>query len=143
MAQHKIGTQEEWQASRDELLKEEKELTRRDGSRPSSAQRPSPISSTAAPSSSSTTSCSGRPMRQAARSDEAGCPVCSSIADTLAPRVVHLQARDATLLLAFLHTEEELRPFLEGEIPVAVEENARSCGTGVLEYVSEGPGLSV
>ena len=29
-----------------------------------------------------------------------GCPVCSSIADTLAPQVPHLRARDTTLLLA-------------------------------------------
>ena len=29
MTDQKIGTQEEWQAARDELLKEEKELTRR------------------------------------------------------------------------------------------------------------------
>ena len=29
MTEHRIGTQEEWQAERDELLKEEKELTRR------------------------------------------------------------------------------------------------------------------
>jgi predicted dithiol-disulfide oxidoreductase (DUF899 family) len=105
---------------------------------------------------------------------EVGCPVCSSIADTLAPQVPHLKARDATLLLAsrapldrllafrdrmgwdiewvssggtdfnrdlgFQNTEEELRPFLEGEIPVTVEENARGCGTDVLGYVSEGPG---
>lgn len=26
--------------------------------------------------------------------------------------------------LGFLHTEEELKPFLEGEIPATVEENA-------------------
>jgi predicted dithiol-disulfide oxidoreductase (DUF899 family) len=45
--------------------------------------------------------------------------------------------------LGFLHTEEELKPFLEGEIPPTVEENARSCGTDALGYVSEGPGLSV
>src|SRR2546421_12003416 len=108
---------------------------------------------------------------------EAGCPVCSSIADTLAPQVPHLKARDTTLLLAsraplekllayrermgwgidwvssggsdfnrdlgFLHTAEELRPFLGGEIPPTVEENARLCGTDVVGYVSEGPGLSV
>ena len=83
----------------------------------------------------------------------AGCTVCSSIADTLAPQAVHLKARDTTLLLAsrapieklltyrermgwpinwvssggtdfnrdlgFLSTEEELKPFLEGEIPPA------------------------
>ncbi len=30
----------------------------------------------------------------------AGCPVCSSIADSLAPQVAHLKARDTTLLLA-------------------------------------------
>jgi predicted dithiol-disulfide oxidoreductase (DUF899 family) len=29
MTRHKVGTQEEWQAARDELLAEEKELTRR------------------------------------------------------------------------------------------------------------------
>lgn len=29
MAEHKVGTQEEWQAARDELLAKEKELTRR------------------------------------------------------------------------------------------------------------------
>src|SRR5438309_9213611 len=108
---------------------------------------------------------------------EAGCPVCSSIADTLSPQVAHLKARDTNLLLAsraplekllgyrermgwgidwvssggsdfnrdlgFLHTEEELKPFLEGEIPPTVEENARLCGTDVVGYVSEGPGLSV
>jgi len=28
MTNHKVGTREEWQAARDELLKEEKELTR-------------------------------------------------------------------------------------------------------------------
>src|SRR5438552_16462272 len=29
---------------------------------------------------------------------EAGCPVCSSIADTLSPQVPHLKARDVTLI---------------------------------------------
>ena len=45
--------------------------------------------------------------------------------------------------LGFLYTEEELKPFLEGEIPSTVEPNARMCGTDVVGYVSEGPGLSV
>ena len=83
---------------------------------------------------------------------EAGCPVCSTIADTLAAQVPHLKARDTTLILAsrgplakliayrqrmgwdidwvssegsdfnrdigFMHTEQELQPFLGGEIPV-------------------------
>src|SRR5262249_41168945 len=107
----------------------------------------------------------------------AGCPVCSSIADTLAPQAPHLKARDTTLILnsrapvarltaykermgwpiewvssgdsdfnrdlGFVYTEEELKPFLEGEIPVTVEENARMCGTDALGYVTEGPGMSV
>ena len=107
---------------------------------------------------------------------DAGCPVCSSIADTLAPQVGHLKARDTTLLLAsraplerllayrermgwgidwvssggsdfnrdlgFQYTEDELRPFLDGQIPPTVEQYARMCGTDVLGYVSEGPGLS-
>ena len=45
--------------------------------------------------------------------------------------------------LGFLHTEEELRPFLEGEIPLTVEQNARICGTDAAGYVADGPGLSV
>ena len=107
---------------------------------------------------------------------EAGCTVCSSITDTIAPNSVHLAARDVTMLLVsrapverllayrqrmgwrlgwasaggtdfnrdlgFTHTEEELRPFLEGEIPAAVTLNAESCGTDVAGYVTEGPGLS-
>src|SRR6478672_7234113 len=44
--------------------------------------------------------------------------------------------------LGFTHTEEELRPFLEGEIPVTVTHNAESCGTDVAGYVAERPGLS-
>jgi predicted dithiol-disulfide oxidoreductase (DUF899 family) len=108
---------------------------------------------------------------------EAGCPVCSSIADTLDPNAVHLRARDVTLIcssraplekligyrdrmgwsfnwvstvgsdfhrdLGFLYTEEELKPFLEGDIPSTVEQNAVMCGTDVLGYVAEGPGMSV
>jgi hypothetical protein len=44
--------------------------------------------------------------------------------------------------LASLHTEEELTPFLEGEVPPAVEQNAEACGVDAATYVSEGPGLS-
>jgi predicted dithiol-disulfide oxidoreductase (DUF899 family) len=107
---------------------------------------------------------------------EAGCPVCSSIADTIAPNAVHLAARDVTMLLVsrapverlqaykkrmgwdldwasaggsdfnrdlgFTHTAEEMRPFLEGEIPPTVKEMAERSGTDVAAYVAEGPGLS-
>jgi predicted dithiol-disulfide oxidoreductase (DUF899 family) len=107
---------------------------------------------------------------------EAGCPACSSIADNIDPNVVHLRARDATMLLAsrapleklqaykqrmgwsidwvssagsdfnrdlgFAPTEEELRPFLEGEIPPTVKQMAEASGTDVAGYVAESPGLS-
>jgi predicted dithiol-disulfide oxidoreductase (DUF899 family) len=44
--------------------------------------------------------------------------------------------------LGFMHTPEELKPFLAGEIPLTVEQNARMCGTDAAGYVAEGPGLS-
>ncbi|HEX3391454.1 MAG TPA: DUF899 domain-containing protein [Solirubrobacteraceae bacterium] len=182
------GTQAQWQAERDELLKQEKELTRR-GDELACKRRELPWV----------------PVEKDYRFEtddgtktladlfdgrsqllvyhfmfgppyEAGCPVCSSIADTLDPQVVHLKAKDTTLLLAsraplekllayrqrmgwgidwvssagsdfnrdlgFLHTAQELKPFLEGEIPSTVEQNARMCGTDAAGYVSERPGLS-
>ena len=187
--EHRIGTQEQWLAEREELLKEEKELTRR-GDELAGKRRELPWMAI------------DRDYRFDAEDGtrtlaelfdgrsqllvyhfmfgptyETGCPVCSSIADSLAPQVPHLKARDATLLLAssgplakllayrermgwgidwvssggsdfnrdlgFLYTEEELKPFLEGEIPATVELNARMCGTDVAGYVCEGPGLSV
>jgi len=189
MTDHKTGTQEEWQAQRDELLAEEKELTRR-GDELARKRRELPWV----------------PVEEDYRFEtengtktlsdlfeghsqllvyhfmfgpdwSAGCPVCSSIADTLDPQVAHLKAKDTTLLLAsraplgqllafkermgwgidwvssagsdfnrdigFLNTREELKPFLEGDIPVTVEQNARMCGTDAGGYVTEGPGLSV
>jgi predicted dithiol-disulfide oxidoreductase (DUF899 family) len=189
MTEHRIGTQEEWQAERDELLAEEKELTRR-GDELAKRRRALPwvpveedySFDTEAGARSLADLFEGRSQLLVYHfmfgpSYEAGCPVCSSIADTLSPQVPHLKARDATLLLAsraplekllafrkrmgweigwvssggsdfnrdlgFLNTEEELKPFLEGEIPPTVEANARGCGTDVLGYVTEGPGLSV
>ncbi|MEK6273580.1 MAG: DUF899 domain-containing protein [Actinomycetota bacterium] len=44
--------------------------------------------------------------------------------------------------LGFTHTEEELRPFLEGDIPPTVKQMAERSGTDVAGYVAEGPGLS-
>jgi predicted dithiol-disulfide oxidoreductase (DUF899 family) len=189
MVEHRIGTQDEWQAERDELLKEEKELTRR-GDELARKRRELPWVpvekdyrfETEDGTKSLAGLFDGRSQLLVYHfmfgpSFEAGCPVCSSIADTLAPQVAHLKARDATLLLAsraplekllayrkrmgwgidwvssggsdfnrdlgFQYTEEELRPFLEGEIPPTVDQNARMCGTDVVRYVTEGPGLSV
>jgi predicted dithiol-disulfide oxidoreductase (DUF899 family) len=189
MAEQRIGTQEQWQAERDALLKEEKDLTRR-GDELARKRRELPWV----------------PVEKDYRFDTeggtktlaelfdgrsqlivyhfmfgpewtAGCPVCSSITDTLAPQVAHLKARDTTLLLTsraplekllayrermgwpiewvssggndfnrdlgFLYTREELKSFLEGDIPITVEEHARMCGTDAAGYVAQGPGMSV
>jgi predicted dithiol-disulfide oxidoreductase (DUF899 family) len=188
MTQHRIGTQEEWQAERDELLKKEKELTRH-GDELAHKRRELPWVAVEKDYRFETED-GTKTLAQLfdGRSQllvyhfmfgppyDAGCPVCSSITDTLAPQTPHLKARDTTLMLAsraplekllayrkrmgwgipwvstvgsdfnrdlgFLHTHEELRPFLEGEIPLTVEQNAAMCGTDAAGYVAEGPGLS-
>lgn len=189
MAEHRIGTQEEWQADRAELLKEEKQLTRR-GDELARKRRELPWVpvekdyrfETDQGTKTLADLFDGRSQLivyhfMFGPPYSAGCPVCSSIADTLAPQLPHLKARDTTLLLAsraplekllgyrermgwdiqwvssdgsdfnrdlgFLNTKEELKPFLEGEIPLTVVQNARMCGTDPLGYVTEGPGLSV
>ncbi|HYB31675.1 MAG TPA: DUF899 domain-containing protein [Solirubrobacteraceae bacterium] len=188
MTDHRIGTQEEWQAERDELLKEEKELTRR-GDELARRRRELPWVvvekdyefDTARGTKTLAELFDGRSQLVVYHfmfgpDWTAGCPVCSSIADTLAPQVAHLRARDTTLLLAsraplekllayrermgwpidwvssggndfnrdlgFLYTQEELKGFLEGDIPVTVEQNARMCGTDAGHYVAQGPGMS-
>ena len=111
MAEHRIGTQEEWQAERDELLKEEKELTRR-GDELTWQRRELPwvqITNdyrfeTENGAKSLADLFDGRSQLliyhfMFGPPYEAGCPVCSSIADTLAAQVPHLRARDTTLLL--------------------------------------------
>jgi predicted dithiol-disulfide oxidoreductase (DUF899 family) len=189
MTEHRVGTQEEWQAARDELLAEEKELTRKSDELARKRQQLPwvPVEkeySFETPSGTKTLAdlFDGRSQLliyhfMFGPDWDAGCPVCSSIADNLSANVPHLRARDVTLIcssrgpldklqgykqrmgwgfdwvstvgpdfhrdLGFLHTQEELKPFLEsGEIPPTVEKNADMCGTDVGHYVAEGPGLS-
>jgi predicted dithiol-disulfide oxidoreductase (DUF899 family) len=112
MTEHRRGTQAEWQAERDALLAEEKELTRR-GDELAEKRRRLPWVrveqdyrfETEAGTKSLADLFDGRSQLLVYHfmfgpTFEAGCPVCSSIADTLAPQVPHLKARDATLLLA-------------------------------------------
>ena len=188
MTEHRIAAQDAWQTERDALLAEEKELTRRNDEL-ARKRRELPWVlvekdyrfETAQGTKSLAELFDGRSQLLVYHfmfgpPYTAGCTVCSSIADTLAPQVAHLKARDTTLLLAsrapldkllayrermgwpidwvssggsdfnrdlgFLSTEEELRPFLEGEIPATVEQMARASGTDVAGYVAEGPGLS-
>jgi predicted dithiol-disulfide oxidoreductase (DUF899 family) len=188
MTEHRIGTQEDWRTARDALLEEEKELTRRNDEL-ARKRRELPwvpvekeyTFETADGTKSLAELFDGRSQLlfyhfMFGPPYEAGCTVCSSIADTLDPQVVHLEARDVTLIcssraplekllayrdrmgwsfnwvstagsdfhrdLGFAHTEEELRPFLEGEIHPTVNQMAELSGTDVAGYVSEGPGLS-
>src|SRR3954467_8299581 len=111
MPGHRTGTQEEWQAERDELLKEEKELTHRSDEL---AQKRRDLPwvevqqdyrfETPAGTRSLAELFGGRSQLMIYHfmfgpGWSGGCPVCSSIADTLAPQVAHLRARDTTLLL--------------------------------------------
>ncbi|MFF3328682.1 DUF899 domain-containing protein [Streptomyces sp. NPDC002888] len=188
MPEHRVGTQEQFEAARQELLAEEKALTRRSDELARKRRELPwvPVEKDYGFETENGTraladlfdGCSqllvyhfmfGPPY-------EAGCPVCSSIADNLDPNAVHLRARDVTLIcssrapldkllayrermgwsfgwvstvgsdfhrdLGFLYTEDELRPFLEGDIPPTVSQMAEATGTDVLGYVTEGPGLS-
>src|SRR4029079_14438 len=188
MPEHKVGTQQEFDAARKELLAEEKELTRRSDEL-ARKRRELPWVRVEKDYTFETERGTKSLAELLDRRSQllvyhfmfgppytAGCPVCSSIADTLAPQVVHLKAKDTTPLLAsraplekllayrermgwpiewvssggsdfnrdlgFLHTVEELKPFLEGEIPPTVEQMAEATGTDVAGYVAEGPGLS-
>jgi predicted dithiol-disulfide oxidoreductase (DUF899 family) len=188
MTEHRIVTQEQWQAERGALLEEEKELTRRNDELAQKRRKLPWVLvdkdyrfETEHGTRSLAELFDGRSQLLVYHfmfgpDYTAGCPVCSSIADTLAPQVVHLKARDTNLLLAsraplerllayrdrmgwdidwvssggsdfnrdlgLLATREELKPFLDGEIPPVVEQMANATGTDVAGYVSEGPGLS-
>jgi predicted dithiol-disulfide oxidoreductase (DUF899 family) len=187
MPEHRVGTREEWQAERDELLAAEKELTRRNDEL---AERRRalpwvPIEKdysfeTEDGTKSLAELFDGRSQLliyhfMFGPKYEAGCTACSSIADTLSPQVPHLAARDVTLicvsrapidkLLAYRermgwsidwvssadsdfnfdfghsHTEEEVRPFLEGDLPPAVGQMAELSGTDTAGYLEESPGM--
>jgi predicted dithiol-disulfide oxidoreductase (DUF899 family) len=188
MPEHKVGTQEEWQAARDELLKEEKELTRR-GDELTKRRHELPWVpvekdyefQTADGTKSLAELFDGNSQLliyhfMFGPPYDAGCIACSSITDTLAPNVPHLGAKNTKLMLVsrapldrllayrdrmgweidwasaggsdfnldlgFTSTEEQLKPFLEGEIPPVVEQMAEASGTDPKGYVTEVPGLS-
>jgi predicted dithiol-disulfide oxidoreductase (DUF899 family) len=108
MAGHKVGTRAEWLAARNELLAKEKELTRA-GDRLAAERRQLPWLSIDKTYSFDT---DGGPRTLAELFDgrsqllvyhfmfgpsyAAGCPVCSSAADTFNGAVPHLNARDVT-----------------------------------------------
>src|SRR5919112_1418235 len=172
MSEHRVGTQEEWQGAREELREREREPPRRNDELAQQRRELPwvPVEKeysfeTEDGTKSLADLFDGRSQLLVYHfmfgpAYEAGCSVCSSIADTLDPNAVHLRARDVTLIcssraplekligyrdrmgwsfnwvstvgsdfhrdLGFLHTEEELRPFLEGDLPPAVEQIAKA-----------------
>jgi predicted dithiol-disulfide oxidoreductase (DUF899 family) len=188
MTEHRIGTQEEWQAERDELLVEEKKLTRRNDELTKMRQELPWVR--VEKEYSFETDDGARSLAELFDGSsqlliyhfmfgpayEAGCTVCSSITDNLNPNAAHLKAHDTKLMLVsrapleklqaykkrmgwsidwastaggdfnrdlgFASTEEELKPFLEGEIPLVVTQMAERSGTTPGGYVAEAPGLS-
>jgi predicted dithiol-disulfide oxidoreductase (DUF899 family) len=188
MPEHKVGTQEEFDAAREQLLVEEKKLTHRGDELTKQRQELPwvPVEKeysfeTAHGTKSLAELFDGRSQLliyhfMFGPDYEAGCTVCSSITDNLDPNVVHLANHDVTLMLVsrapleklqayrqrmgwgidwastagsdfnrdlgFTSTEEELKPFLEGEIPPVVEQMAERSGTTPGGYVAESPGLS-
>jgi predicted dithiol-disulfide oxidoreductase (DUF899 family) len=125
MAGHRIGTQDEWQAERNALLDEEKELTRRSDELARKRRELPwvPVEKdyrfeTEQGTKSLAELFGGHSQLLVYHfmfgpPYTAGCPVCSSIADTLAPQVPHLAARDTNLLLASRAPLERLLAYRE------------------------------
>jgi predicted dithiol-disulfide oxidoreductase (DUF899 family) len=123
MADHKVGTREEWLAARDELLKREKEHTRL-GDEIARARRDLPWVrvekdyrfETDDGEKSLAELFDGRSQLLVYHfmfgpSYKAGCPINSSIADSINGVVPHLHARDATMLLVSQAPLERLQGY--------------------------------
>ena len=123
MAGHRIGTQEEWLAAREDLLKREKEHTRL-GDELSQARRDLPWVrveknyrlDTEEGEKSLAELFDGRSQLLVYHfmfgpSYQAGCPINSSIADSIDGVVPHLRARDATMILVSQAPIEKLQAY--------------------------------
>jgi predicted dithiol-disulfide oxidoreductase (DUF899 family) len=185
MTERRVGTREEWQAARNELLEREKELTRRNDEL--ARQRRELPWVLVEKEYTFDTDDGTKTLAELfdGRSQllvyhfmfgpqyTAGCPVCSSGADTYDGAVSHLNARDVTFLcisraplerlrayeqrmgwtfpwvssqgsdfnfdFGASHTEEELKPFLEGGDLGPVPGLAAECGTDPAGYLAEAP----
>src|SRR3954471_1791444 len=123
MPEHKVGTQEEFDAAREQLLAEEKELTRRsDELAKKRRELPGgPVEEdysfeTEDGTESLAELFDGRSQLliyhfMFGPSYTAGCPVCSSIADTFDGAVAHLNARDVTFMCVSRARLEELQAY--------------------------------
>jgi predicted dithiol-disulfide oxidoreductase (DUF899 family) len=123
MTEHKLGSREEWQAARDELLEREKEHTRM-GDELARQRRELPWVrvekeyrfETEEGTRTLAELFDGRSQLLVYHfmfgpSFEAGCPVCSSMADGFNGLLPHLHARDVTMLLASRAPLDVLRAY--------------------------------
>jgi len=123
MADHKIGTREEWLAAREDLLKREKEHTRL-GDEIAQLRRGLPWVRVAKDYRFETDDgekslaelFDGRSQLLVYRfmfgpSYQAGCPINSSIADSIDGVVPHLHARDATMILVSQALFDKLKAY--------------------------------
>jgi predicted dithiol-disulfide oxidoreductase (DUF899 family) len=123
MTEHGVGTREEWQAARDDLLVREKELTRRNDELARQRRELPWVHIEKEYSFETDGGTKSLPELFDGRSQlliyhfmfgpeyEAGCPVCSSIADTIDPQVVHLRARDVTMICVSRTPLERLQAY--------------------------------
>jgi predicted dithiol-disulfide oxidoreductase (DUF899 family) len=123
MTNHKVGTPEEWQAARDELLAEEKALTRRNDELAKKRRELPwvPVEKeysfeTEAGTKSLAELFDGRSQLliyhfMFGPSYDAGCPACTSMADTIDGVLPHLHARDVTMLLVSRAPLERLQAY--------------------------------
>jgi len=123
MSGHTIGTQEEWQAARDALLEREKELTHRNDELARERRELPWVPIEKEYSFETDGGTKTLPELFDGRSQllmyhfmfgpayDAGCPVCSSIADTISPNVVHLGARDVTMICVSRAPLEKLQAY--------------------------------
>jgi predicted dithiol-disulfide oxidoreductase (DUF899 family) len=112
MPEHRVATQEEWQAERDKLLVEEKKITHRGDELTKMRQELPWVEvekdysfDTVDGTKSLSDLFDGRSQLliyhfMFGPDWTAGCPVCSSIADSIAPQVPHLNARDVTAMFS-------------------------------------------
>ena len=125
MSEHRIGTREEWDAARADLLTREKELTRM-GDELARQRRELPwvriekeyAFDTAAGRRTLAELFDGRSQLVVYNfmfgpDYEAGCPVCSSIADSFNGAVAHLAARDVTMIAISRAPIDKLLAFRE------------------------------
>ena len=192
MSDHEVASREEWAAAREELLAREKEHTRL-GDELARRRRELPWVrieqeyrfETEEGTRTLAELFDGRSQLLVYHfmfgpSYQAGCPTCSSMADTVDGALTHLHARDVTMLYVsqapleklqaykqrmgwsmpwvssavsdfnfdqgYSRTEEQTReaiaPMLEAGPPPTVDHNAKSSGTDVTGYLTEGPGFS-